>query len=70
MRRLVKEDVHLLGAPVLVEGLKPAVEEKEKELDRLTERLTSLDPHTESAILKNCVAVPKLTYTLRTTPFY
>ena len=70
IRQLVKEDVRLLGAPVLVEGITSTVEEKQKELVRLTERLVSLDPHTGFAILKNCVAVPKLIYTLRTTPFY
>ena len=70
MRLLEKAEIRLLGASVMVEGVNSIVEEKHEELVRLTNRIKELDPHTGFSILKNCVAVPKLTYTLRTTPFY
>ena len=61
-------ECHLLGAPITEEALRPALEEKIEAITLLVERLPSLQSHTALFLLKNCLAIPKLVYTLRSSP--
>lgn len=67
----IVEHLTLLGAPISESSTKIVWKKKLEELKFLFERLTSLDSHHISFfILKNCFALPKLTYFLRTTPLW
>ena len=62
-----KEDLHLLGAPLFEEGFTKFSEKILNKLKIMFERLKFLNSHTALFILKNCFAIPKLTYLIRTT---
>ena len=61
-----KEDLPLLGAPVLPSAVDAALLGKLTSLIRMLEKLDHLDAHESLFLLKNCFAIPKLTYVLRT----
>ena len=62
-----KEDVTLLGAPVLKgKAQDKAIQDKIDDLTRAVERLKHLQAHDALVILKNSLAIPKLLYLLRT----
>ncbi|XP_037042412.1 uncharacterized protein LOC119078809 [Bradysia coprophila] len=63
-----KEDLNLLGAPLFEEGFIKFSEKVLSKLKVMFERLKLLNSHTALFLLKNCFAVPKLTYLLRTSP--
>ena len=60
----------LLGAPVLPSAVDMASESKLGALSRLLEQLDQVDAHDALFLLRNCFAIPKLTYVLRTTPCF
>ena len=61
----------LLGAPIGGEqSIDDILSTKLQELQRLSNRLTLLEPHDALFLLKNCFSIPKLTYTLRSAPCY
>ena len=63
-----RQELSLLGTPLLEGGLDAAIEEKTSKLDTLTSRLTLLFSHPALFLLKNCLGPPKLLYVLRCAP--
>ena len=76
MLREVAPDVHLLqrdtatllGAPLFHSTLSSSLRSKIHVLERLTSRLECLHAHDTLFLLKNCLAIPKLMYLLRSSP--
>jgi len=67
--RVNKEDMTLLGAPVLKgKAQDKAIQDKIDHLSRAVERLKHLQAQNALVILKNSLAIPKLLYLLRTSP--
>ena len=64
------EDLTLLGAPVLPCANNKVLSAKLDSLKTLTERLKQLHEHDALYLLKNCMAIPKLLYFLRTAPCF
>ena len=56
----------LLGASVLPSAVDMALESILGALSRLLEQLDQVDAHEALFLLRNCFAIPKLTYILRT----
>lgn len=65
-----KEDLNLLGAPILEEGFPKFSRKIVSKMEIMFERLKCLNSHTALFILRNCFAIPKLTYLMRTTPVW
>jgi len=64
--RVNKEDITLLGAPVLKgKAQDKAIQDKIDDLTTGVERLKHLQAHDALVILKNSLAMPKLLYLLR-----
>ena len=51
-------------------GTKNVLENKLQDLKRMGEKLNNIDSHDALYLLKNCFAIPKLTYFLRSAPCY
>lgn len=69
--RIVKEnDLELLGAPLLDEGMETFTRNQFEKILVLINRLKSLQTHYAYFILKNCLAVPKLVHLFRCTPLW
>ena len=64
------EELDLLGSPLSNTAVPAALEKKRDELERLTSRLEEIDAHPALILLKNCFALPKLMYVLRTSPAF
>ena len=64
------EELTLLGAPVLPSANGKVLGAKLVSLKTLTERLKQLHEHDALYLLKNCMAIPKLLYFLRTAPCF
>jgi len=65
--RVNKEDMTLLGAPVLEgKAQDKAIQDKINDLTRAVEGLAHIQAHNALVILKNSLAIPKLLYLLRT----
>ena len=64
------EDLTLLGAPVLPCANQKILSAKLDNLKTLTGRLKLLHEHDALYLLKNCMAIPKLLYFLRTAPCF
>ena len=60
-----KENLTLLGAPVLPSTVDEALRSKLTSLCRMLARLEQLDTHEALFPLRNCFAIPMLTYVLR-----
>ena len=60
-----KENLTLLGAPVLPSAVDKALQSKLTSLCRMLDRLEQLDAHEALFLLRNCFAIPMLTYVLR-----
>ena len=65
-----RENLLLLGAPICEEAIEGVLQEKLQDLQRMTERLTTIDAHDAVFLLRSCYAIPKLTYFLRSAPTY
>ena len=63
-------ELTLLGAPVLPSSNEKVLRAKLDSLKILTERLKQLHEHDALYLLKNCMAIPKLLYFLRTAPCF
>ena len=66
VRVLGEEDQVLLGAPLSAAAIAPALRSKRDALKIMASRLVHIDPHSALVLLKNCFAVPRLQYILRT----
>ena len=64
------EDLTLLGAPVLPCANEKVLSAKLDTLKTLTDHLKLLHEHDALYLLKNCMAIPKLMYFLRTAPCF
>ena len=60
-----KENLTLLGAPVLPSAVDETLQSKLTSLCRMLDRLEQLDAHEALFLLRNCFAIPMLTYVLR-----
>ena len=67
---LSNANLTLLGAPLTKEASDEIMRSKLEALQRMGERLRMIDAHDALFLLKNCFAIPKLTYFLRTAPFF
>ena len=63
-------DVELLGSPISLPATARVIESKVEHFQSMTENLRLLDAHPALFLLKNCFAVPRLLYTLRSSPCY
>ena len=70
IKLIQKEDLLLLGALVLPSAVDAALLGKLTSLICMLEKLDHLDAHESLFLLKNCLAIPKLTYILRTSVCY
>lgn len=65
---ITKEDLNLLGSPIFEEGFGKFSAKIFEKLKIMFERLKILNSHTSLFILRNCLAIPKLIYLIRTSP--
>jgi hypothetical protein len=71
VRQVMCGDAMLLGAPIGDDStVDNALNQKLREFQCLSSRLTSLSAHDALFLLKNCFSLPKLLYTLRCAPCY
>ena len=70
IKEIQPEDLTLLGAPVLPCANAKVLGAKLDSLKTLTDRLKQLHEHDALYLLKNCMAIPKLLYFLRTAPCF
>ena len=70
IKTVQKSDLSLLGSPIFRDAIELATKENFSKLTHLFENLQGLHPHIAFFLLKNCLAIPKLTYFLRTTPLW
>ena len=70
IKLLQRDNLLLLGAPILEEAAEGVLLEKLEELKRMCGRLDFIDTQDAIFLLKNCYAIPKLTYFLRTAPMF
>lgn len=70
IKTVEKSDLSLLGSPIFHDAIELATKETLSKLTHLFENLQGLHPHIAFFLLKNCLAIPKLTYFLRTTPLW
>jgi hypothetical protein len=70
IKLLEKTEARLLGTALFPEGIDSVLENKMEHLKRLVERLSVIDSHDALFLLKHCLALPKLLYTLRTAPCF
>ena len=64
------DQLDLLGSPLTDAGVPRLLEEKQSILECITSRLEQIDAHPALILLKNCFAMPKLMYILRTSTAY
>lgn len=62
------EEFCLLGAPLTVDAIPPAIAVKTKKIALLISRLDGLPAHQALFILKNCLAIPRMMHLLRSSP--
>ena len=71
IRHISTASAMLLGAPIGSDQcVDEVLEAKLQELRRLADRVSLLNAHDALFLLKNCFSIPKLSYTLRTSPCY
>ena len=70
IKTLTDNNLTLLGAPLTEAASDAIMMEKLDALKLMGERLAMIDSHDALFLLKNCFAIPKLTYFLRTAPFF
>lgn len=69
--RVVNEsDLCLLGAPIFDTGFEKASSSLLETATTMFDRLKNLQAHTAFFLLKNCFAIPKLTYFIRASPVW
>ena len=60
----------LLGAPILDQSMEEVLMSKLEDLNRMAERLLTVDSHDALFLLKSCFSIPKLTYFIRSAPTF
>ena len=70
IKEVQENNLVLLGAPILQAAVDGVLLAKLEDLKRMTGRLQSLDVHDAIFLLRNCYAIPKLTYFLRCAPTF
>ena len=65
-----KEDLTLLGAPIFPEAIEGALYPKLESLKLMASRLVEIDKHDALFLLRQCFAIPKMTYFFRTGPCF
>ena len=65
-----KEELLILGSPIGELCRKELLDEKIKELEKISDVIDKLDAHYGFYLLKNCFSMPKLLYFLRTSPCF
>ena len=70
IKTMHRNDLLLLGAPIYEEAADNVLLEKLEDLRRMGERLDFIDAQDAVFLLRNCYAIPKLTYFLRTAPTF
>ena len=65
-----QSDCSLLGAPLADAGISATMREKVGDLERMSSRLELVESHQAFVLLKNCFALPKVQYILRSSPVY
>ena len=68
--KLKKEELLILGSPIGELCRKELLDEKIRELEKISDVIEKLDAHYGFYLLKNCFSMPKLLYFLRTSPCY
>ena len=70
IRMVSRDNLLLLGAPICEEAIEGVLQEKLQDLQRMTDRLTTIDAHDAIFLFRSCYAIPKLTYFLRSALTY
>ena len=70
IKTLKRDNLLLLGAPILEEAIEGGLLSKLDDLKRMTERLTFIDTQDAIFLLRNCYAIPRLAYFLRSAPCF
>jgi hypothetical protein len=60
----------LLGAPLQVSGVDSCLEDRQSKLELAAPRLSKMAAPEALFLLKNSLAIPKLMFTLRTSPYF
>ena len=61
-------DLTILGSPILEDSFIPTLSSKLSELKLMINRIKNLDSHDAFFLLKNCLAIPKILFFLRSAP--
>jgi hypothetical protein len=70
IRQISEEGAFLLGTAITPGAIQPVLISKLEELNRLSESLRVVDAHDALFLLRNCFALPKLLYVLRSAPCF
>ncbi|KAL1446882.1 hypothetical protein WDU94_010923, partial [Cyamophila willieti] len=70
IRIVEKDELEMLGSPIFEGGVEVFAKKKFEKINILIERLGQIHAHYAYFLLKNCLAIPKLTYFIRTTPLW
>ena len=70
LKVIVPTSSTLLGAPLSERGISYVIRERAEDLERMVSKLHLIENHQAFVLLKNCFALPKLQYVLRSSPAY
>ena len=65
-----RDDLVILGSPILQRAIETDLKSKTETLEKLTNRLRTIDAHPALFLLRNCFAIPKLLFGLRSAPCF
>ena len=63
-------EARMLGAPMTDTAAECVMAEKQRDLERMVDRLQHVDSHSAFYLLRSCLWIPKLQYILRAAPVY
>ena len=67
---LSRETLTLLGAPIAAEAIDGVLQSKLEDLKVMMSKLEGLDSQVATFLLRHCLAIPKMTYFLRSAPCF
>lgn len=70
LKTVDKTNFTLLGAPIFPEAIPRILDAKKLDIVKSQERLKNLSAHVALTLFRSCLSMPKLTYTLRTSPIW
>jgi hypothetical protein len=70
IQEIEESNAQLLGAPLNENSIQTTFQKKIDDFTRLSSRLKSIPSHISYFLLRNSLAIPKLTYLLRTSPLW